>query len=170
MSHSIIFIAHNIRSTHNVGSLLRTADGLGIDEIYFTGYTPYPALDSDDPRLPHISQKLDKQINKTALGASKSVTWYQHDDVEKVMHQLRSREYQIAALEQASNSILLPRYQCPQKLAVLLGSEVEGITSDLLNVVDVTLEIPMVGQKESFNVTEAATMVMYHCTLVKPYL
>ena len=65
----IILIAHNLRSCHNVGSLLRTAEGLGVQTVYLTGYTPYP-LELGDTRLPHIATKLHKQIDKTALGLS----------------------------------------------------------------------------------------------------
>ena len=64
----IIVIAHNIRSTHNVGAIFRTAEGFGISKILLTGYTPYPTLPADT-RLPHISLKLTNQIHKTALGA-----------------------------------------------------------------------------------------------------
>jgi 23S rRNA (guanosine2251-2'-O)-methyltransferase len=71
----IILIGHNLRSCHNVGSLLRTAEGLGISKVYLTGYTPYPIpTDSEDGRLPHEARKLHKQIQKTALGAYRGNT------------------------------------------------------------------------------------------------
>ena len=76
----IILIAHDIRSCHNVGSLLRTAEGLGVTKVWFTGYTPFPKMEHDD-RLPHIAEKLTKQIQKTALGAESSQSWEQQDDV-----------------------------------------------------------------------------------------
>jgi 23S rRNA (guanosine2251-2'-O)-methyltransferase len=77
----VVLIVHNVRSTHNVGSLLRSADGFGISHVYLTGYTPYPKKDNDE-RLPHIADKLQRQINKTALGADKNIAWSQSDEIE----------------------------------------------------------------------------------------
>lgn len=159
---SLIVIAHNIRSAHNVGSLLRTADGLGVKKVYFTGYTPYPRHPADE-RLPHLAGKTTKQIDKTALGAQNSVDWEYIEDVRKVIKDLREDSYTIAGLEQAPGSISLPRFKPPARLALLLGSEVTGIDDDLLPLVDYCLEIPMAGTKESFNVVEAATMAIYQC-------
>ena len=67
----IVLIAHNLRSCHNVGSLLRTAEGLGVSKVYLVGYTPYPLGTGNDHRLPHEAVKIDKQIHKTALDAEK---------------------------------------------------------------------------------------------------
>lgn len=163
MKRSIVLIAHNLRSSHNVGSLLRTADGLGIERVFLTGYTPYPALAGHDSRLPHIAQKVDRQISKTSLGAENMIRWQQSDDVFTVLDQLRSAGYQLAAVEQASNSIVLPDFRPPDKIALLLGREVEGIEPEVLAGVDIILEIPMSGRKESFNVAQAAAMALYHC-------
>lgn len=158
----IVLIAHDIRSCHNVGSLLRTAEGLGIQKVYLTGYTPYP-IKTNDTRLPHLSQKIHKQISKTALGAEVSQTWEQHESVEDVIAQLRSDGFTVIALEQASDSIPLPSFESPDRVAILLGREVEGVDSELLKLCDQTVEIPMFGSKESFNVAQAAAMVLYHC-------
>ncbi len=163
MSKQLVIIAHNIRSTHNVGSLLRTADGLGVDHIYLTGYTPYPLV-AHDERLPHISQKLTDQIHKTALGAEMSVPWSHYETAEEAIDLLRIDNYSVAGLEQTPESISLPTFHAPDRLAIVLGSEVSGIDLSLLQLVDYTLEIPMTGTKESFNVVEAATMALYHCT------
>src|SRR4051812_16420299 len=97
---SIIVIAHDIRSTHNVGALLRTCEGMGVEKLYLTGYTPYPAHPGDE-RLPHISRKLTKQIDKTALGASDSQPWQHHDDISGLILDLQDKGYSVAALEQA---------------------------------------------------------------------
>jgi tRNA G18 (ribose-2'-O)-methylase SpoU len=161
MMRDIILIAHDIRSCHNVGSLLRTAEGLGISKVYLTGYTPYPAKANDD-RLPHITEKLTKQINKTALGAETSQAWEQSDTVEPILSQLKDDGYTLAGLEQTPSSILLHEYQPPPKIALLLGREVEGIEPELIKLLDATLEIPMHGSKESFNVVQAAAMALYH--------
>ena len=158
----IVLIAHDLRSTHNVGSLLRTADGFGVQKIYFTGYTPYP-LAPHDARLPHLSKKIAAQIHKTALDAEELVPWEHYDDVRAVLKRLRNEGFMIAALEQAKDSIKLPAFAPPQKLAILLGREVEGIDAELLKLCDVTLEIPMFGHKESFNVVQAAAVTVYHC-------
>lgn len=160
----MVIIAHNIRSAHNVGALMRTAEGLGIAKLYLTGYTPYPKTD-DDLRLPHIAHKIDQQIHKTALGAEHSLDWQYQEDVNTVIDKLREQEFTIAALEQTDTSVSLPIYQPPNKLALLLGSEVTGVDPALLACTDIHLEIPMFGKKESFNVVEATTMAMYHCTV-----
>ena len=98
----IILIAHNLRSCHNVGSLLRTAEGLGIENVWLTGYTPYPLGSANDPRLPHLAAKLDRQIHKTALGAESSQPWEHEADIEKVLHGLKADGYQLAAVEQST--------------------------------------------------------------------
>lgn len=162
MTRQIVVIAHDIRSTHNVGSLLRTCEGLGVAQVYFTGYTPYPALPSGDMRLPHIAQKLTNQIHKTALDAETLVPWTHADDVTACLQQLKSDGFSLVALEQSSSSIALPDYTPPEKVALLLGREVEGIDPQLLELCDTTLEIPMFGRKESFNVVQAAAMALYH--------
>lgn len=159
----LVLIAHNLRSTHNVGSLLRTADGLGVTRVYLTGYTPYPSLPHDD-RLPHIHAKLTRQIHKTALGAEVSQAWEHHADVLPLLAQLQADGYTIAALEQTPAATALPSYQPPAKLALLVGREVEGIEPEVLAACDTHLVIPMFGRKESFNVAGAAAMAVYHCT------
>lgn len=161
MSRNIVVIAHNIRSTHNVGSILRTCEGLGITKLYLSGYTPYPKTAVDD-RLPHIAEKLHKQINKTALGAEDAVAWEHHTDVKTLIHQLAKTGYAVTALEQSDTSISLPSFKTPQKIALLLGEEVEGVSAELLAQCAATLEIPMFGKKESFNVSVAAAMALYH--------
>jgi 23S rRNA (guanosine2251-2'-O)-methyltransferase len=154
-----VLIAHNLRSTHNVGSLLRTAEGLGVSRVFLTGYTPYPLAPNDD-RLPHLAQKIDKQIAKTALGAEKLINWQQRADIEELINELKQSGYLIAALEQAPNSIKLPDFKPPSKIALIVGREVEGIEPEVLSRCDTILEIPMLGQKESFNVAQAAAMAL----------
>jgi 23S rRNA (guanosine2251-2'-O)-methyltransferase len=156
----IILLVHDIRSCHNVGSLLRTAEGFGVSKVYLTGYTPYPST-THDTRLPHIHQKLSQQISKTALGAESLVAWEHHDDITQVITKLKEGGYTLAALEQTLTSTPLPTYQSPQKIALLLGREVEGIDPVLLQQAEAILEIPMLGQKESFNVVNAAAVALY---------
>lgn len=158
----IVLIAHNLRSCHNIGSLLRTAEGLGITEVYLTGYTPYPQAASDT-RLPHLAAKITKQIHKTALGAEHMVPWKHQENVVDTIHMLHTAGYTIAAIEQDAHAVPLPTYQPPTKVALLVGREVEGVEPAVLQLCDQILEIPMFGQKESFNVVQAAAMGLYHC-------
>lgn len=164
---SIVLIAHNLRSSHNVGSLLRTAEGLGVEAVWLTGYTPYPDQGKLDKRLPHLATKVDKQIHKTALGAEKHVTWHHSPDARLIIGELKSFGYQIIAVEQAQNSIKLPDFEPGERLVLILGREVEGIEPDILKTCDGIVEIPMAGQKESFNVVQAAAMALYHCRFFK---
>jgi len=157
----VIVIAHNIRSTHNVGSIFRTCEGFGVSQLILSGYTPYPRYDGDT-RLPHISEKLTKQIHKTALGAETLVafTYQPLPDFED----LKKRGYVIVGLEQDERSIPLGDYIAPEKIALLLGEEVEGIESHLRGYCDDLVEIPMKGKKESFNVSVATGIALYGLT------
>ena len=161
----LVLIAHNLRSTHNIGSLLRTADGLGVTKVYLTGYTPYPTTDNDD-RMPHISRKVDAQISKIALGAEKSVDWQHIEHVNDVILNLKNEGFTVVALEQTDSSQKLNEFKTPNKIAIILGREVEGIEPEVLEMCDLAVEIPMFGQKESFNVVQAAAMALYHCRFV----
>jgi 23S rRNA (guanosine2251-2'-O)-methyltransferase len=157
----IVVIAHDIRSTHNVGSLLRTCEGLGISHVYFTGYTPYPVLPGSDTRLPHIAAKLTEQIHKTALDAEDFVPWSHTETAEALIGTLKADGFTVIGLEQTKHGTPLPAFQPPRKVALLLGREVEGIEPGLLKLCDATVEIPMFGRKESFNVVQAAAMALY---------
>lgn len=158
----IILIAHNVRSCHNVGSLLRTAEGLGAKRVILSGYTPYP-LEQSDTRLPHLSCKISRQISKTALGAEKSIAWEHTDDLSAQLIKLHNEGWYIAAVEQSPSSTKLPDFKPPEKIVLIVGREVEGIEPEILERVDTILEIPMFGTKESFNVVQAAAMSLYHC-------
>lgn len=162
MKRELILIAHNIRSTHNVGALLRTADGMGVGKVYLTGYTPYPVAKNDE-RLPHIAQKLDKQIQKTALGAQNSVDWVHELDINKIVNELKQANYHILALEQTKNSQPLPTFKPSEKLAIIVGREVEGVEPEVLALCQSAIEIPMLGAKKSLNVAQAAAIALYHC-------
>lgn len=159
----IVLIAHNLRSTHNVGSLLRTAEGLGVTEVILSGYTPYP-LQAHDDRLPHLAQKINRQITKTALGAEQTQAWSHTVDIVQTLNRLQRAGFWVAAIEQAVGSTPLPSFQAPPKLALIVGREVEGIEPELLARCNQVLEIPMFGHKESFNVVQAAAMGLYQVT------
>ncbi|HEV7952043.1 MAG TPA: TrmH family RNA methyltransferase [Candidatus Saccharimonadales bacterium] len=160
----IIVIAHNIRSTHNVGAIFRSSDGFGVSKIILSGYTPYPHIPGDT-RLPHIWRKLTDQIHKTALGAEEIIP-FEYQELPDI-NSLKASGYTIVGLEQDQRSIMLPDYRSPQKVVLLLGEEVEGITLDMRRYCDDLIEIPMVGKKESFNVSVATGIALYALTSAK---
>lgn len=160
MKRQIVLIAHDIRSTHNVGSLLRTAECFGVEKVFLTGYSPYPSKEQD-ARLPHIHQKLSAQIHKTALGAEKLIAWEHHEMVGDVITRLQSEGYTIVALEQTTHSRDISRWTPSEKIAIVLGREVEGIAPDIVSLCDDVVEIPLFGEKESLNVVQAAAIAIY---------
>ena len=153
----ITLIAHNIRSAHNVGALFRNAEGFGVKKIILSGYAPYPTY-LGDTRLPHLANKITSTIHKTALGAETMVPFAYYESIESVFAEL---QMPLIALEQHGTSIALPDYSPPEAFALLLGEEVHGIDPALLERCDAILEIPMCGQKESFNVSVAAGIALY---------
>ncbi len=152
----IIVLAHNIRSTHNIGAILRTSEGFGVSKIIFSGYSPFPILKDENfqktGRLPHIAQKINSQIHKTALGAEKIVPAEISKDIFKTIRNLKSQGFEIFALEQSKKSIFLKDF---------MANKNAKIAKELLNLCDKTLEIPMFGQKESFNVSVATGIALY---------
>ncbi len=156
----LVLIIHNVRSAHNVGSMLRSADGFGLDFVYFSGYSPYPPT-KNDVRLPHISHKVGARIHKTALGAEKSVNWSHVVDIKKLIDKLKKQGYAIVALEQQPGSKNLADFKIDKPVALLVGSEIGGINKKLLGLMDSVVEIPMKGDKDSLNVAVAAAVAMY---------
>ena len=184
MKPEITLLLHNIRSTYNVGAIFRTAEGFGVKKIILSGYTPYPDLSlnseapscalidgeirHEDPRLPHIREKITQQIHKTALGAESLVSFAFYEDINAWLDDDEQNEsLPIVALEQSDRSVMLPDFQPPDKIALLLGEEVHGITPELLEQCQHIVEIPMSGQKESFNVSVAAGIALYGLTVRK---
>ena len=164
---SLVLVLHNIRSTYNVGAILRTAEGLGVKNVICSGYTPWyqkPGL------LPHLSAKLKRQIAKSALGAEEMLTVEYTDDIIAKLHSLKATGFQVVGLENnlSRETILLNSPDLQEKLgdhiALVLGEEVSGIPEDVRAEVDLFLEIPMRGQKESFNVSVAAAIALYVLT------
>lgn len=157
---SINLLLNNIRSAHNVGSLLRTADGFGVQAVICSGYTPYPTLEHDS-RLPHISRKLTAQIHKTALGAEQSVAVSYRPQAIEVVNDFKAAGHLVIGLEQTNWSQPLDGFTTDRDVLLLLGEEVDGLNQALLSACDVTLEIPMQGLKESFNVAIAGAIALY---------
>ena len=156
----VTLILHNIGSTCNVGAIFRTADGFGVERIICSGYTPYPAIPGDS-RLPHMSAKTTTRIHKTALGAETMVPF---EYVETLEAWLGQNDLPVYALEQSPRSVSIRDFLPPERFALLLGEEVAGIAPDLLKNCDKILEIPMTGQKESFNVSVATAIALYALT------
>lgn len=153
-------ILSDIRSTFNVGSIMRSADCFGVKHIFFAGYTPYPKYNGDT-RLPHLADKITRAIHKTALGAEITIPFDLYDDTQKAITAARKQGYVIAALEQSPTSQALHKYHPPTKLALILGNEIEGVSMQTLSTSDVILEIPMKGHKESLNVSISAAVALY---------
>lgn len=156
----IVPILHNIRSMHNVGSILRTADGLGLEEVWVCGYTPYPERENDK-RLPHVAKRATLQIAKTSLGAEKAITVKQFDSIGEALERAKNDNLQILALEQSRDSKNLMSFNVKKDSVLLLGNEVDGIDDETLRQVETILEIPMQGKKESFNVSVASAIALF---------
>lgn len=159
-------IAHNIRSAHNIGALLRLCDGMGVEKIYLSGYSPYPKQ-KNDTRLPHEAKRTQAKIAKIALGSEENTNIIRESNIENLLRNLSKSGYKILGLEQRENSTKLNDFKSNQeKIALLLGEEVEGINPLLLDMCDEIVEITMLGQKESHNVVEATAMALYHLRFI----
>lgn len=151
----IVLILDNIRSSHNVGSIFRTADGVGVAKIFLCGYTPCPTDKFERP---------NKEIAKTALGAEKIIPWQYAATTLEAVKSLKQAGYQIIALEQAENSIDYREVKLEDKNAIILGEETKGVVPEVLAKCDIIAEIPMLGQKESLNVSVAAGVLLFSLT------
>ncbi len=144
MKRDVIVILPNIRSTHNVGAIFRTADAVGVSHIYLTGYTPTP-----------IDQfgRARSDIAKAALGAEQTIPWEYRKTLTPLITTLKKQGFQIIAIEQADNSIDYKDVIVAEKVAFIVGNEVDGLSATVLKKCDVVAEIPMNGKKESLNVS-----------------
>ena len=144
----IVVVLDNVRSMHNIGSIFRTADAFALEKICLCGITAQP---------PH------REIEKTALGATQSIDWVYYADTPSAVEALRSEGYQIVAVEQAFDSVQLDEFTPTptQKYALIFGNEVNGVSEDVMNKLDVCLEIPQFGTKHSFNVVVSAGIVLW---------
>ena len=143
----LVAVAENIRSLYNVGSIFRTSDGVCIEKLWLCGYTGYP------PR---------KDIDKTALGSVETVPWGQSSDTLSVIRGLKKSGYFIAALEHTEQSIPYNKAEYIFPLCLVIGNEVDGISSEVLELCDMAVEIPMYGIKQSLNVSVAYGIMVYH--------
>ena len=147
----ISFLVENIRSVHNVGAIFRTADGIGAEKLYLTGYTAYP------PR---------QDLEKVSLGAEESVPWEHFENPMDAVKIIKSKGISIIALEQTRISKSIYDFTWKFPICIILGNEVKGVSEDLLNVSDDCFEIPMKGIKQSLNVSVAAGVVAYEIARV----
>ncbi len=151
-------ILHDIRSTHNVGSIFRTADAAGVSRIYISGYTPSP-LDR--------FERVQKDIAKTALGAELSVAWEKVENKEgensltELITKLKKEGFTVIALEQDERSVDYVEFSLPEKAVIIVGNEVDGVDPTILDQCDVVVEIPMHGEKESLNVSVAFGVALF---------
>jgi len=144
----VVVVLDNIRSMHNVGSAFRTADGLCIEKIFLCGITARP---------PH------REINKTALGATSSVTWEYTKTTMEAIQKLRNEGFRIISIEQADQSKSLESYtpDAGVKYAIVFGNEVFGIDETIVRDSDEVIEIPQYGTKHSFNIAVSIGIVLW---------
>lgn len=148
----VYILLHNIRSTHNIGSIFRTADALGVTKIYLSGYTPTPLDRFGRPR---------KDVAKVALGGEKNVEWEYIENPEKTIKELKKLKCQIIGLEQTKNSVDYKKVKIKYTVLLVVGNEVGGIDGKILSLCDVIAEIPMRGKKESLNVSVAFGVALF---------
>jgi tRNA G18 (ribose-2'-O)-methylase SpoU len=148
-----ILVINDVRSNYNVGAMFRTADGAGVEKVYLSGFSPCPK---------DRFGRAVGEIHKTALGAEAVVPWEYVTSVLELITVLKTAGYVVVAVEQDTRSISLYDFKVPEKVAYIMGSETDGVPREVLDAVDVILELPMLGHKESLNVSVTAGIVLYH--------
>jgi 23S rRNA (guanosine2251-2'-O)-methyltransferase len=147
-------LLHNVRSTHNVGSIFRTADAAGVEKIYLTGYTPTP-IDGFG--------RIQKDIAKTALGAEHYLSWEYARSPVPLIRRLHKEGWTIVGVEQDLRSVGYRTYKAKNKTLFIFGNEVRGMSKQIRDICDVLVEIPMRGKKESLNVSVVAGIILFVC-------
>lgn len=144
----VVVVLDSVRSLHNVGSVFRTADAFAVEQVILCGITGQP---------PH------REIEKTALGATQSISWKHYDHIKEALEKLKNDNYYIVAVEQASGSIMLNNFEPEdaRKYALILGNEVNGVSEEAMQMIDTCIEIPQFGTKHSFNVVVSAGIVLW---------
>ena len=144
----VAVVLDNVRSMHNIGSIFRTADGFAVEQVCLCGITACP---------PH------REIEKTALGATKSINWKYFETPLQAVEKLRSEGYTIIAIEQAQNSTMLNKFAVMPgtKYALIFGNEVNGVSEEVMANIDACIEIPQFGTKHSFNIVVSAGIVLW---------
>jgi 23S rRNA (guanosine2251-2'-O)-methyltransferase len=149
-----VIVLDNVRSQSNVGSIFRTADAFLSEAIYLCGITAVPP---------------NREIRKTALGATESVTWKYFARTSEAIHLLKKNGYKIIGIEQAEGSLELQDMQISngEKYALVFGHEVNGVDQDILNLCDLCIEIPQFGTKHSFNIAISVGIVLWELNKIK---
>ena len=144
----IIIILDDIRSLHNIGSVFRTSDAFLIEKIYLCGITAVPP---------------NKEIHKTALGATETVSWEYEKDVLDVIAKLKNEQVSVYAIEQVESAVFLNDFQIRkgEKYALIFGNEVFGVNQKAIELCDGTIEIPQLGTKHSLNISVSAGIVIW---------
>lgn len=144
----VIVILDDIRSMHNVGSAFRTCDAFRVSALYLCGYTPRP---------PH------RDIHKTALGATDTVSWEYFNTTIDAVNAAKEAGYKIIAIEQAHNSTMLDNYKviAGEKIALVFGNEVGGVSEEAMKMADECIEIPQWGSKHSLNISVSLGVVLW---------
>ena len=147
----LVMVLDNIRSVHNVGSVLRTADAMRIEAVYMCGITATPP---------------SAEMHKTALGAEDSVAWRYYNDTLQAVSELKAAGYVVLAVEQVEGSLKLGafKFDHSKRYALVMGNEVKGVRQDVVDACDQALEIPQYGTKHSMNVSVTAGIVMWEAT------
>lgn len=155
MKNKIAVLLHNIRSTHNIGSIFRTADAAGVSHVYLSGYTPTPTDRFGRTR---------KDIAKTALGAEKTIEWSHIHDVSSLVSKLRHDRWHIVGVEQDADARDFRSFIPQHPTLFMFGNEVRGLSRKMRAQCDTLIEIPMHGRKESLNVSVAAGIILFSNT------
>ena len=144
----IIVVLDNIRSLNNVGAVFRTSDAFLIEKIYLCGITATPP---------------NKEIHKTALGATESVDWEYVKDTFSLIQKLKDSKVKVLSIEQAENSTMLDNFEVVknEKYAIVLGNEVKGVQQEVVSASDFCIEIPQLGTKHSLNISVSCGVVLW---------
>ena len=143
----IVVLLDNVRSLHNVGSVFRTCDAMAVEKLYLGGITAKP---------PH------REIQKTAIGATESVKWEYLEIAEAVVLKYKSLGYRIIAVEQTVNSMSLTKYKWnDEKTMIIFGNEVNGVQQNIIDMADLSIEIPQWGTKHSLNISVSAGIILW---------
>jgi 23S rRNA (guanosine2251-2'-O)-methyltransferase len=144
----IIIVLDDVRSLHNIGSVFRTADAFLVEKIYLCGITATPP---------------NKEIHKTALGATDTVAWEYSKDVLEVINLLKTDGVKVLAIEQVENALMLQDFEpdTDTKYALVFGNEVKGVAQEAVSMCDGVIEIPQLGTKHSLNISVSAGIVVW---------
>ena len=144
----IVVVLDDIRSAYNVGSIFRTSDAMAIERIVLCGITAQPP---------------SREITKTAIGATESVAWVYEQHVDQALQSLKAEGYTILAIEQTTESVELLSYvPSNEKIAIVLGNEVKGVSEDALALADQAIDLAQYGTKHSLNVSVCGGIVIHH--------